>query len=340
MKKIFKSVFILVLFGLFGSSQAIAQQEYIVCNSKFKVYCDGTVDVDLASDVYRYKVFIGGTELFDFQGSAVITTPFNTGDFMTPSGDKVVVTPALNFWVQIYRPGCVDNFPISFYMSQTCPPPTQVECGSTFDARCNGTFDVDLADNVFRYKVFNHGTEILDLQGSQVLLTPFNTGDFTTPSGDPVVIRPEVDNFWVEIYAPGCLEIVNLSDELYTYCSDYNPCYGLTGDRGNDYTYGVSGSGSGSSGSATWEAPSNLSPSFTEIKAYPNPTSTDINVSLPVLDSPYSVELFDISGKMVNSLQTTGGDVVLEVDQLRTGLYLLKVQNGSLNYLEKIQVLR
>ncbi|MBS1652539.1 MAG: T9SS type A sorting domain-containing protein [Bacteroidetes bacterium] len=71
--------------------------------------------------------------------------------------------------------------------------------------------------------------------------------------------------------------------------------------------------------------PENKMP-FGEISVYPNPASNYVTINYNN-SSAYKVELIDITGKSVILENINGFDAVINIDNLSSGLYLLKVSN-------------
>ncbi|MEX0595652.1 MAG: T9SS type A sorting domain-containing protein, partial [Candidatus Paceibacterota bacterium] len=70
------------------------------------------------------------------------------------------------------------------------------------------------------------------------------------------------------------------------------------------------------------------------LKIYPNPTSTNWNISnTDVIDS---IELFDISGKTIEILTPKTNTFVIEGSKLSKGFYFVKIKSGLDTKIEKI----
>ena len=68
-----------------------------------------------------------------------------------------------------------------------------------------------------------------------------------------------------------------------------------------------------------------------DIKVYPNPTSSTINVQLPTATSSMKpeIQLFDIYGQRLQVVTVTGEITKIDLGHYATGVYLLKVVNGD-----------
>lgn len=60
---------------------------------------------------------------------------------------------------------------------------------------------------------------------------------------------------------------------------------------------------------------------------YPNPSSNNINIQLPTGVSKAEVNLFDISGRLVKSATVTSSSQLVDVKDLSSGVYVLKIQS-------------
>lgn len=86
----------------------------------------------------------------------------------------------------------------------------------------------------------------------------------------------------------------------------------------------------------TAEAPcSQLSP----MKIYPNPTSGSLTIALDNLpDGTATIELLDISGKLIKTFHATEQITILDLQAITPGSYFLKIQNGPSH--ENIKVVK
>lgn len=74
------------------------------------------------------------------------------------------------------------------------------------------------------------------------------------------------------------------------------------------------------------------------LKAFPNPCSTYVNLSLP--DGVTVVQLFDPAGRMVVNTTLTAPVHRLEVPHLPTGNYIVRAVNGGIAYTTKLNVVQ
>ena len=71
----------------------------------------------------------------------------------------------------------------------------------------------------------------------------------------------------------------------------------------------------------------NISASNLLQEVYPNPSSSDVNVVFTNSNDTHSIELTDISGRVLKSATTTQAVYTLEKSNLNAGVYFLKVSN-------------
>lgn len=70
-----------------------------------------------------------------------------------------------------------------------------------------------------------------------------------------------------------------------------------------------------------------------QIAVYPNPTSTEINISFPYSVSSFSVEMYNTLGKNILTIQNKNK---IEVTQFDKGVYFLNITENNLIYVQKI----
>ena len=62
---------------------------------------------------------------------------------------------------------------------------------------------------------------------------------------------------------------------------------------------------------------------------YPNPTSDNINIQLPSGVSEADMNVFDISGRLVRSAKVTSQNKLMNVTDLSSGIYILKIYSDG-----------
>jgi hypothetical protein len=304
----------------FGST-VFSQNTHQFFGSTFKVNCDGTIDVDLATDVQIYKVWNGPNlivELNNFTSAPdVIYDPFVGGkDFGCP------VDPHENVYIQVFS--SLQSQPFGLSISQelinNCPAlgPREFRFrGSTFTVNCDGTLDVDLFHNVQIYKVFSGGQVIAELNNHDnslpdVIYTPFVGGvDFGNP------VQPG-QNISVQVQSSCGIFTLDISDVLHENCPAFS--------SGNFF------------GNPNLTAVETASETKT-LRAYPNPVSAELTLELPVIDGSYELSIYGSNGQLLESRPADSGRTTLDTNDLPAGLYFLKARHQDVEYTQKIQVL-
>lgn len=71
-----------------------------------------------------------------------------------------------------------------------------------------------------------------------------------------------------------------------------------------------------------------------EIKIFPNPASNILNINTSSIIT--SIEIVDINGRIIQSLSQNSNEVILNIENLQSGMYLLKVTTENGSSIEKI----
>ena len=75
------------------------------------------------------------------------------------------------------------------------------------------------------------------------------------------------------------------------------------------------------------------------LKIYPNPSSNVVNIELSMdITEPYLVTLFDMKGRKVMENQSQLKSLQLPVSEFKSGIYLLKINNSSLNITQTLVI--
>jgi hypothetical protein len=69
--------------------------------------------------------------------------------------------------------------------------------------------------------------------------------------------------------------------------------------------------------------------SSTSLTIYPNPGEKNVTVEIPEFSGFASVELIDLSGKNVLTLDALSNEQLINVSELAKGVYMVKVNNGN-----------
>ena len=73
-----------------------------------------------------------------------------------------------------------------------------------------------------------------------------------------------------------------------------------------------------------------------EITIYPNPTNDRLNISLSQQSSSTTIQLFDITGRIVKNVNTLNNINQIDVSDLCNGLYFINISNQEINVSRKI----
>ena len=76
------------------------------------------------------------------------------------------------------------------------------------------------------------------------------------------------------------------------------------------------------------------SPDFKNIKVYPNPTSSKINIE--GLDGKYQIDILNVHGSKCKSVNFYGSSTVIDISDLPSALYIFSITNETENYSIKI----
>ncbi len=71
-----------------------------------------------------------------------------------------------------------------------------------------------------------------------------------------------------------------------------------------------------------------------EIKIFPNPTSNILNINTS--STITSLEIIDTNGRRIQSLFQNSNEVILNIESLQSGIYLLKVTTEKGTSIQKI----
>ena len=87
--------------------------------------------------------------------------------------------------------------------------------------------------------------------------------------------------------------------------------------------------------------PDDKKPGVSSLAVSPNPTSGDVRITYPdAKDGPYRIRILDKMGKMVYQGETLSGSVdkVLDLRQLKRGLYIVSFQTGKAVYTKNLVI--
>jgi hypothetical protein len=89
-----------------------------------------------------------------------------------------------------------------------------------------------------------------------------------------------------------------------------------------------------------WSCPSstNSIPTAESFKIFPNPTTKNINISVPKTEKPTNVEILNLNGQCVYKQEINSENANISLPNLNKGLYLVKFTNEELVKTEKLLV--
>jgi len=76
-------------------------------------------------------------------------------------------------------------------------------------------------------------------------------------------------------------------------------------------------------------------------EVYPNPVNDVLTIQLETERlNNFTVNLFDVYGKLIVSQEASGNNLEIEVGGLPVGMYLLSINDGTVRGVEKINIQR
>ena len=174
-------------------------------------------------------------------------------------------------------------------------------CGTSIDIASDGSVTAFIGNEVTIFKVWNGGQLLAELN-------EFN-GDVIPPvinsigqDGSPIVLPCQGGNFWISVECPGAYCFFNASQNFA--CK--------TGRTLDAQTVDI----------------------------YPNPVVDFININLPFVEEIYTINVLDLSGKIVETTYSNGGEVMLSTENLNAGLCIVNVKSETKNYTQKLQIIK
>ena len=77
---------------------------------------------------------------------------------------------------------------------------------------------------------------------------------------------------------------------------------------------------------------------LSKLKIYPNPASDLIKISLPEQFIELNIVFYDSNGKKIYETSIDKNNAIIDISQLKTGIYYLKITNGSTTIIKKLIV--
>ena len=72
------------------------------------------------------------------------------------------------------------------------------------------------------------------------------------------------------------------------------------------------------------------------VKVYPNPVENRLQIELSNMESEGIVELVDVQGRTVLSVPLISKFVALDCSEIKTGMYVLKIQSGEALFIQNV----
>lgn len=66
-----------------------------------------------------------------------------------------------------------------------------------------------------------------------------------------------------------------------------------------------------------------------KLRIFPNPASGNVTVEFPEMRGAYTVNIFDITGKMVQSVNATSSNASIDISSLNKGLYFVSIESNG-----------
>jgi hypothetical protein len=77
-----------------------------------------------------------------------------------------------------------------------------------------------------------------------------------------------------------------------------------------------------------------------QIILFPNPVNDILNIQIPDFQDYALIQLFDLQGKLILSLNSFSPTSTIELKNMSNGMYVLNIISNNINYIQKIFVNR
>jgi len=183
----------------------------------------------------------------------------------------------------------------------------------------------DNKDNDFDYDMFNgiapSGTEIHGLRSKPVYV-----------SGAGFDSRTRTGNFQLSTSSPGYDRGVIIPNFTDGYM-DRKPDMGAHENGHPDIQYGVDHS----NGSVSTAAPVYSSEMYPEIRVFPNPITSSVNIAN--LSTQSNISVYTTDGRLVSRKEAYDNTINFNVSNWEKGIYFLRIQSKGHTILEKVVIL-
>jgi hypothetical protein len=72
-----------------------------------------------------------------------------------------------------------------------------------------------------------------------------------------------------------------------------------------------------------------------QINIFPNPTNSELRVESSQFKVGGLYQIFDYTGKLYNSGQVVSDNFIIDVSQLPTGLYVIRIEETNLKFIKE-----
>lgn len=72
------------------------------------------------------------------------------------------------------------------------------------------------------------------------------------------------------------------------------------------------------------------------MSVYPNPSSDEINIQLSEADGSVTAKVYTVSGQLVQQKSGTGNTFTIDIRNLQAGIYVLRVEDGSNQWMQRV----
>ncbi len=217
--------------------------------------------------------------------------------------------------------------PYTFDIKATVLPPSMQVRGNNIVID-NGDTTPDVSDNTEygfvavgstlskTFAIHNVGTGHLFLSGTpRVLITGPDASQFVVTAQPVALIAPSSSSIFRISYTPTGMGSHKATVVIYNNDSDNDP-----------YVYDIAGSAAFPiKVGDIFELPGiSENAGLTSARLYPNPALDVVYADLPQLGEIYSVDFINLDGKIVHTMQTSGGRVELNISSWTHGMYLMR----------------
>lgn len=310
MKTFITSLFVCVMM-IFSAAQVNAQGVFQVCGeTTIFIDNDRSVTVYPGEDVKIFKVWssqspVPFVEFNEYTGGEVPSKI----ESVAANGTTPIVVPCTgNFWLDIQTETGNCTFNLSENVQDICTTgqsPIDVFdicCGTTIVIDENGFVTAFPGEEVDIFKVWNGGWKLAEFNEYNGDDVPLVIQSVGPPPNSAPINVPCGSNFWISVQ-----------------CEDGYCPFNASQNR-------------------RCKTGENLDAKTVSI--YPNPAIDFINIELPFGEEAYTINVLDLSGRVVETIASNGGQTMLATENLNTGLYIVNVEGETKTYTQKVQIIK